>query len=404
MKEKKMVCSICGKKLSDNRRLREHILTFHIEEAKELYPLKCEICDNRFEDYGSLLTHVVKVHKDINIVEYYNSYIYGKMRCKHCNELLPYERYSGNFCNEKHYKEFKKLEKGIELKYECEFCDQKFEKVGSLQIHVAKIHKEIDVEEYYNKYVRQESDPDGKCFYCGKQLKFNSFTEGYNRFCYNTDCNIRFYNEKDGRHEKAMESYKELLKNDNTILPNQIGYWTKRGYTEEEAKFKIKERQTTNSVEAIMKREGCSEEDAINKRQEITDKWINNFPFQNYSNVSQELFWSIYEKIKHKYKNIYFATLFNGERVENKNKEFKIKTNVTTRSLDFYVQDIEKCIEFNGTYWHGEVGRGNRTRDEDREKEILETMPELQILHIKEEDYRNDKQKVIQECIEFLNS
>lgn len=65
-----------------------------------------------------------------------------------------------------------------------------------------------------------------------------------------------------------------------------------------------------------------------------------------YSKISQKLFNSINEKIKHKYTNIWYAT--------SKNGEYKIKNiNVhKTYLLDFYIPELKICIEFDGDLWH----------------------------------------------------
>jgi very-short-patch-repair endonuclease len=85
-----------------------------------------------------------------------------------------------------------------------------------------------------------------------------------------------------------------------------------------------------------------------------------------------------------------------------KNNESRIKTK-TYRWLDFYVKDVDKCIEFDGTYWHGEVGRGNRSRDDERDLDIITHHPKISILHISESDYNKNKDEVIQQCLDFLN-
>lgn len=90
-----------------------------------------------------------------------------------------------------------------------------------------------------------------------------------------------------------------------------------------------------------------------------------------------------------------------GTRVNNENNEFRLKTRERVRLLDFYVESLNKGIEFDGTYWHGEVGRGNRTRDEDRDTEIQDCGIEL--YHVKESDYKANKELEVLKCLEFLN-
>lgn len=182
-------------------------------------------------------------------------------------------------------------------------------------------------------------------------------------------------------------------------MATHIDYWIKKGYNEEDAKKKLSERQTTFSKEKCIKKYG--EEKGLEIWKERQDKWLKAFPHMNYSIISQKLFWKLYEKIGTKYKEIYFATNDNGVEVQNKNNELRLKTEKSTRMLDFYIPEINKCIEFDGTYWHGEMGRGNKMRDMLRDEEILKMG--IKILHVKEDDYKKDPEKIVLECLEFLN-
>ena len=61
-----------------------------------------------------------------------------------------------------------------------------------------------------------------------------------------------------------------------------------------------------------------------------------------YSNISQKLFREIDEYLK-KYKT-YFAT---------KNTEFAVNTTKGYKKLDYFIKDLNICIEFNGDLFHG---------------------------------------------------
>ena len=190
-------------------------------------------------------------------------------------------------------------------------------------------------------------------------------------------------------------------------MPNQKEYWMKKGMNEENSIKMVSERQTTNSTKSIMKRNKCSMDEAIKIRKSITEKWLESFPKLNYSKVSQELFWEIYNKIKKDYKEIYFATL-NNEMIDKsgKNHEYKVPTINSYKKLDFYVKDINKAIEFQGTYWHSERNtRDNFSPEKDiiREKQIIDSIG-CKILNIKEQDFYKNKQKTIQECLNFLTN
>lgn len=91
--------------------------------------------------------------------------------------------------------------------------------------------------------------------------------------------------------------------------------------------------------------------DSANKKREQT--WLDKYGVKNpllligdngVSKSSQELFWSIYNKLPEnlKYKT-YFSEL---------NKEFNIKNGELFYYYDFVISNKKIAIEFNGDYWH----------------------------------------------------
>ncbi|MFW6281856.1 MAG: C2H2-type zinc finger protein [bacterium] len=394
------ICKFCNKEFSKKVYLKNHIDRNHFEEMN--YEYICNLCGKGFEEVSGLFKHIKKCHKDVDQKEYWDKHIYGKMKCKFCGDNLHFKRFSGNFCNQQHYETYNRELKGL-INYKCELCGVGFETLGGLQIHLFKIHKydNNDLESYYRKHILKEGDPYGKCLWCGKELKFIGLTDGFQKFCYNQDCNVRWYNENSDRKERAAESTSITYKENPDKCPTKIEYWLAKGYSEEDAKKKLSERQTTFSKDICIEKYG--EEEGLKVWQERQNKWLNNFKKQNFSMISQELFWKLYKKISRKYNKIYFATNNNGKNEIDVNREFKFKTKRSYRKFDFFVEDINKVIEFDGTYWHGKVGKGNKDRDKLREMEIMETDPSLEILHIKERDYKDDPEKVIKQCLEFLN-
>ena len=98
----------------------------------------------------------------------------------------------------------------------------------------------------------------------------------------------------------------------------------------------------SHSYDTYLERYG-SEELAIKKLEEYFNKAVRSS--KSYSNMSQKLFWKIYEKIQTKYKKIYFAEL---------NTEFG-KFNTITKSYNFYdfvILEKKLIIEFNGDLYH----------------------------------------------------
>jgi very-short-patch-repair endonuclease len=358
----------------------------------------CVLCGRKHENCLALIRHLKK-HKDvISTLDYLKKYV--KLQCLFCNKDLDFgNKFNhGQFCNVFHFTSYKNQQKGIELPEKCHICDSAFENKRYLGKHLTIVHK-VDIKEYYDKYYKK-SDQEGKCKWCSKEVKFSSLTRGYTDFCYNTSCNVLWYNKYKNRSVNAGKNIK-ISHSTGDKIPTQLGYWLKKGHSLEEATELLNDRQTTFTKEKCIERHG--EEKGLEKWKERQDRWLSNFErLGGFSKVSQELFWEIYNNLNNKYSDIFFATNDNGIRNDKKNKEYRIKTQNTTRLLDFYIPSINKCIEFDGSYWHGEK-RGNQKRDSEREYEILETYSDMKILHIKEQDYKKDKYNVINSCLEFLN-
>lgn len=116
------------------------------------------------------------------------------------------------------------------------------------------------------------------------------------------------------------------------------------------------------------------------------------------SKPSQELFWSIYNKIS--LDDCYFSELNYEKTVTITDKDKIIFSNLEKLNKSRYVLDFvskNKIIEFDGIYWHT-----------DQEKEIAKDLflesKGYQILHITDKEYEQDKEEVLNKCIRFLTS
>ena len=113
--------------------------------------------------------------------------------------------------------------------------------------------------------------------------------------------------------EQRLESIKKAVKNrDNSCNNTHLEYWLKKCNGDEKlAKECLRNRQSTFSLKKCIEKYG--EEVGLKRFNERQEKWLKNYKKQNFSNISQNLFKNIYEKINNKYKEIYFATLKNNE-------------------------------------------------------------------------------------------
>lgn len=181
--------------------------------------------------------------------------------------------------------------------------------------------------------------------------------------------------------------------------PNQIEYWVGRGYTEDEAKKEISERQRTFTMKKCIEKYG--EIEGRKRWVDRQEKWMNNYKKSNFSKISQELFWKLYEKIDNK-NELYFATLKNDKKDDSGvNNEYRLK--LIDGSLvmpDFFIKDRKKIIEFDGTYYHRKNNE-NIKREKIRDNKVRDSG--FEIFHVNEYKYKKDPDKIINDCIQFLN-
>ena len=188
---------------------------------------------------------------------------------------------------------------------------------------------------------------------------------------------------------------KQLLNRDTT----KLGYWLEHtGGDVQKAQMLLSERQTTFSLNICIDKYG--DEAGRQVWLDRQEKWHNSYKKSNFSKISQELFWEIAEYLP-TLSGIFFAQLNPDKNIDlsGTNNELRLKL-CRVILPDFIDTKTRKIIEFDGTYWHGSVGRGNKEREDIRDS-ILENN-NYSILHISESDYKNDKQGTIDKCTIFL--
>lgn len=179
-----------------------------------------------------------------------------------------------------------------------------------------------------------------------------------------------------------------------------IEYWMFNGFSEIEAKEKVSEYQATFTLEKCIEKYG---KDGGKKRWlDRQEKWHKSYKKSNFSKISQLLFWEISSHLN-SLEGIFFAELDQNKKIDKsgKNNEMRLKLDKVLLP-DFIDINSKKIIEFDGTYWHGIVGRGNKNRDYERDM-IYEKYGYL-VHRVSEHDYENNKEKVIIECLNFLKN
>lgn len=121
----------------------------------------------------------------------------------------------------------------------------------------------------------------------------------------------------------------------------------------------------------------------------------------NYSKISQKLFFEIYEKIKDKFAKIYFAEL---------NHEHAAMTGAS--NFDFVVLDNKRIIEYHGEMFHPKEGDldwvnpykvtyEEQIAKDNLKKEKAEANG-FKILYVWHNDFKSNPSLVINSCLDFL--
>ena len=224
-------------------------------------------------------------------------------------------------------------------------------------------------------------------------------------------CIARFGEE---RGNEVWEKRKDMRSDAAKLGSANIIYWINMGYTEEEAKIKLKERQTTFSLDKCIQKYG--EEEGKKIFTERQNKWQNslnkNGNIRNgFSKISQELFYNILNHYDIKDREyIYFAT---------KNNEYGInKKDGGIYLYDFTDVKNKKIIEFNGDLYHANpkkfISEDNPHpfRKTIKAKDIwekdnikIETAKSngFDVLVVWDSEYRwGKKENIIKKCVDFI--
>lgn len=362
------------------------------------------------------------------------------MKCIQCGKEFEEKHFRANLCSkecDREYQRASRVRKSIKEYKDKPHCECKICGFMGMNLlpHITIQHK-MTPKDYYEKYkcdissvmldeVRQKN--------AENQRRINLTTNrGFKKGAINPSLsseaklginspfsmNFRGYDGlSDEEKVKKIADLKHSMaqkKKENKTNPLSIDYWTNLGYTEDEAKEKLKERQSTFNLKKCIEKYG--EEEGRKRWAERQEKWQENILSKpddeieriarakmnngrGYSKISQKLFWAIYDRIKDDYKDIYFAELKKTNMYEN--GEYFVKLGKKMFFLDFYIKDLNKVIEFDGDYWHSDK-RGNQERDRKR-NEALEKGG-FEIYHVLERAYKENEEKIIQECIGWLKS
>lgn len=317
----------------------------------------------------------------------------SKKHCQHCNKDITDKQNSRKFCstyccNEHRLQRKNQGVNGINY-IECPICKSHVKQItskhaimhGFLNAKEMQIQLKIPAITCRQKKEQSQGEKNPGYQHGGKFSKFSKqFIHGYDKEWVNSQ----------------IEKYKEDKKANPEKYPNRIEYWIKQTSGDIKLANEKYTKHQTRDLNYFVRKYG--EEDGQRRHQEKTRKWMKSFKKQNFSKISQELFYLLVEKLTN-IDGIYFATFERQDMQNYKNKEYRLNIEGSCVLPDFIDLLSKKIIEFDGDYWHGK-GRANPQREQLRDEKIKNAG--YQIIHIQESAYKQNREKVIHECINFL--
>lgn len=309
----------------------------------------------------------------------------------------------------------------------CQLCKQKVKRIYGK--HLKVYHKGMTSKEYKEKFpgypLNTSKDKFNTSKNSGKFMKedkWRKWASKKNKGEKNP--NHKLNTTKKQRKERSpfsKEFYKKknLSEHDRKIFikealndrefDTRIEYYLKRGYSEEESKKKVKERQTTFSLEKCIKKFG--EEKGLQRWKERQEKWKskvfnkNTYIGRGTSKLSNTIISEIIKYNKNNNKLLY------------DNNEMFIYDNINKQAYKFDLTNktTKKILEINGVFWHCrptiyESSYVHKVKkmtaqeiwDYDKAKHNLAIKNNYQIFILWEDDYNKDPKGSIKRCIEFI--
>lgn len=371
-----------------------NIYKYNNTEYESLDKPVCNLCGSEL-----ILKKSVIKNKKVYIIEDCSN-----KNCKSCNKSKRDLRWMA-FLPEDKYKEIKDNLKNTKRAFSKEFWIKKGYTEEDAIKKVYKIQSE-NSKKFKGKRTGKSKDVLRKKGYTEEQIKEVSLTPA----------NIEFWIKKGYTEEDAkniiFRNQKNASKNvdyDKRLLPSNIEYWLKKGYNEEESKELVSKSQTTFSKDICIEKWGYEKGiEIFNNRQKKWQKSLykNGNIKGGYSKISQELFFEIKKRINGEFK---FAK--NGG-------EFCIRVD-KNYYYDFLDVVRKKIIEYHGDRYHanpkiykendyphpyhsnnGLTAADIWNKDNIKLKEA--NIRGYEVLVIWDSEYKKDKEKVIQNCINFL--
>lgn len=347
----------------------------------------------------------------------------------------------------------------MKIKYKCEICKNLLCSAPKFEKHIDEEHKEIGKVLYFQKYLLKIPDEKyGKCLVCGELLdtngsKFSFKYENGFRCHTHRKCSkptkkhwILMFGEKEGIEK--WNRYCELQSKSNTFEYKKEKYgWAKtqfdeynksRAVTLKNQQTKYGEKLGKEKFESYCKKQsyvGCKLEYFIEKYGELegTKKYnelnhkkaltLDNFIRIYGKQIGEEKFFE-YKSKEHNFYSKISKELFDKLQTElpkrtfyYADKEFGLYDDIVKKynKYDFTDNENKLIIEFNGEHFHAKSPNDdtffnpynpNLTALEqwqlDENKKLCAERKGFKIYYIWENDYVNNSNKIIEDCLSFL--
>jgi hypothetical protein len=363
--------------------------------------LKCEICKKEFLTECKTKKYCPKCEKKVK------------------NERMKRRRYEHNNNKNKNKKE------GIDYVV-CQICGEKCARIYGQ--HLKSSHNMTSAE--YKKMfpdvkMHSEKDKYNISKNSGKYMKEDKYRKMFSEM-FKGENNPNHKSKTTEQHRKEIspfskefykkrglteEDYKKFIKNvsENRKYTTQLDYWINKGYSENEAKVALSERQSTFTLKKCIEKYG--EEDGLKKWKERQEKWkAKVFNKDTHIGRGESL---LSEEI---IKEILYYNKNNEKLLYGKCEKFIYDSiNKHAYKFDLTNENNKRIIEVNGIFWHCKPDiykpdyfhkvkkiTANDIWNYDSRKKETANAHGYDVLVIWEDDFYNNPEYIIKKCIDFI--
>lgn len=362
----------------------------------------CNICNENFNTLKSLQMHLSRSHQYtyLQLKEYYDLYL------KKPNEGIdPFTGGETTFVGfTKGYSRFDGSPESNRKKIASSTIEYwvivKGYTVDEAIQYLADKHSRSSENANITKKKLLEENPDRK--YLGGYGKKKWELMGYS----SDEAQIKYEEVKNNRDPKLRESLSNV--DWSGKRKGQIEYWLNKGFSLDESIIKVKESQTTFTLNRCIEKYGLEEGTAIfNDRQ---DKWKKSLQ-KNFEREGDG------RSPSSKFANTIIKYLCEYLNTEIPKKEKWIYCSQTNKAYSYDFTYGKKIIEFNGDYWHCNPSlykedyfnknKGLTAKEiweHDKIKNKVAETHRYEVLVIWESEWNKDPKQILEKCIKFINT